>query len=108
MRNLSLILFFLFLVIGVAGQENPHGESLKVDCADCHTTQGWKVIKTSGFDHDKTSFALEGQHKYTDCSGCHISLVFSDAKSSHPGVPDSCKMCQVCWTILVYMVIIPD
>ena len=103
MRNLSLILFFLFLVIGVAGQENPHGESLKVDCADCHTTQGWKVIKTSGFDHDKTSFALEGQHKYTDCSGCHISLVFSDAKSGcinchedlhHTTVGPDCAICH--------------
>jgi len=37
-------------------------------CDACHTTENWKA---SGFDHDKTAFKLEGQHKVTPCSSCH-------------------------------------
>lgn len=41
-------------------------------CSDCHTTESWFTQKSnSGFDHNKTRFALTGSHKATRCSDCH-------------------------------------
>jgi hypothetical protein len=45
---------------------------LKKNCTDCHTTKNWFTIKDgTGFDHDKTRFALTGDHKEIRCSDCH-------------------------------------
>lgn len=82
MRKLSLNILFLFLVISAAGQVSPHGESLLMDCADCHSTQGWHYVATARFNHDSTNYILEGQHKFAECAACHKSLVFSEAKSN--------------------------
>lgn len=82
MRKLSLNLIILIAAISVWGQENPHGEELTLDCADCHTVQSWKYVETGNFDHSSTNFNLEGQHLLTDCRECHTSLVFSEAGTS--------------------------
>jgi len=45
-----------------------------MDCAACHTAAGWQLAATagaSGFDHDRTGFALRGAHVQTRCTGCH-------------------------------------
>ncbi len=53
----------------------PHGGSIDdLDCAACHTADGWQLAATagaSGFDHDRTGFALRGAHVRTGCAGCH-------------------------------------
>jgi hypothetical protein len=86
MRKLPLATGFLMLVgAGLfqtinAGlfQQNPHGDALKIDCAKCHSTEGWTFSASAAvFSHDSTRFKLEGQHAYTDCKACHTSLVFS-------------------------------
>jgi hypothetical protein len=49
-----------------------------LDCSACHTSEGWGLATTagaSGFDHDRTGFALRGAHKQTQCSGCHTGKV---------------------------------
>src|SRR5512147_310345 len=47
-------------------QSNPHGD-LKVDCADCHTPDGWQVPDTlPKFSHAKVA-----------CRSCHKTMVFS-------------------------------
>lgn len=83
MRKLSLIIG-LFLAFGAAwAQQSPHGNDLKINCADCHTTDGWTFSKeTALFDHDSTVFKLEGQHIFADCKACHTSLIFSEAKTN--------------------------
>jgi len=48
----------------------------QMDCNACHTTDGWNVgsqAGKSGFDHDRTGFALRGAHVQTPCSGCHAA-----------------------------------
>ncbi len=81
MRKLSLTITILVFVLKALAQ-SPHGTQLKIDCADCHTTGSWGFSKeTSVFDHQKTTFLLEGQHQFTDCKSCHKSLVFNDAKT---------------------------
>lgn len=45
-----------------------------MDCSACHTTSGWQLASTagaSGFDHDRTGFALRGGHAQATCSRCH-------------------------------------
>jgi hypothetical protein len=83
MRKLPLI-FGLLLLFGAGFYlQNPHGENLKFDCSDCHTSEGWTFsASTAVFSHDSTSFILEGQHIYTNCRACHSNLIFSEAKSN--------------------------
>jgi hypothetical protein len=45
-----------------------------LDCSACHTSSGWQLAATagaSGFDHDRTGFALRGAHVQVVCAGCH-------------------------------------
>jgi len=45
-----------------------------MDCSACHTAAGWQLAATagaSGFDHDRTGFALRGAHVQARCAGCH-------------------------------------
>lgn len=77
----------LLLALPILGQ-SPHGNSLKVDCAQCHNPDGWKTdLETIKFDHSTTDFDLEGTHQITDCKSCHVSLVFSE-------VPTDCISCH--------------
>lgn len=41
------------------------------DCAKCHQEEGFKKIKTQGFDHNKTRFPLAGKHADVSCNQCH-------------------------------------
>lgn len=96
--TLSLLVFALRLLA-----QNPHGASLKMDCAACHTVAGWEIDvkiwqkrdpekpqfpRTTGiepsketqlFQHNKTGFDLKGRHALVDCRACHATLVFSEA-----------------------------
>lgn len=60
---------------------SPHGKGLRIECSECHDPNGWKLRKTTTFNHDKTHFPLRGQHKMIDCRKCHTSLVFSETKA---------------------------
>ena len=87
MRYLSSIMLILSFSVNLYSQ-SPHGESLKIDCKICHTQEEWAVNpETFAFDHGKTKFLLEGQHKNTDCKLCHSNLVFSEA-------PNECSQCH--------------
>ncbi len=80
MRNITFIIF-LSLFIGFASAKSPHGEKFNLDCAICHNTDDWKIIKKDGFNHNKTKFPLRGQHSSVDCKKCHTDLDFSKAKT---------------------------
>ncbi len=84
MRRLpQLILFALsFLMTSTVFSQSPHGENLKIDCAQCHNPDGWEInYKTLKFDHNETDFKLEGAHKITNCKDCHETLIFDEAPS---------------------------
>lgn len=46
-----------------------------LDCADCHTPTGWRILSGSGgaggFDHARTGFPLTGRHAHAACTECH-------------------------------------
>jgi hypothetical protein len=61
-----------------------------MDCSACHTADGWQLAATagaSGFDHDRTGFALRGAHVQTRCTGCHPSRA---GKARPVAVCESC------------------
>ena len=79
MYRLSSIILFIFMPLAIWAQ-SPHGESFQLDCAICHTPDGWDVqYDLVSFNHDSTHFALEGQHQAIDCKMCHSSMIFSEA-----------------------------
>lgn len=80
MRSLSSLGLLLLLAVRLAAQ-SPHGADLKISCADCHTSEGWKIDKkVLLWDHNSTGFVLEGQHDMITCRLCHPTLVFSKAR----------------------------
>lgn len=54
-----------------------HRGQLAADCAQCHNNEKWQPAP--GFDHDKTSFRLTGEHRNLDCAKCHKTI--TDRKS---------------------------
>lgn len=81
MRKFIIIILACFIVTAVFAEKSPHGETLKINCAVCHTTDNWNKIRTGEFNHNKTNFPLVGQHQTVNCRKCHTSLEFSKAKT---------------------------
>jgi hypothetical protein len=85
MRGLSLIALLLagYIVLAATfSSDSPHGKDFSLSCDQCHTSDGWKLVKDPLFDHSGTSFPLSGQHAVVACRQCHATLVFSDAGTS--------------------------
>ena len=81
MRNLSLTIVILMMAFCAQGQTSPHGKAFRIDCAQCHTSNSWKVNTTDvKFNHDNTDFKLVGQHTVINCRDCHLSLTFKDGR----------------------------
>ncbi len=82
MRILSLLVLCLFLVLSGQQTKSPHGADFKVSCGTCHSAKGWQLDKSVySFNHSTTKFPLAGQHNDVNCRQCHLSLVFSEAKT---------------------------
>lgn len=82
-----IILILWGFALPILGQ-SPHGEDLAIDCAACHNPAGWSVDYAEvEYDHDETTFPLEGTHELTDCKLCHTTLVFNEA-------PMECVSCH--------------
>ena len=64
--------------------DDPHGGQYGTDCAVCHETGGWKPAK---FDHNLSTFKLEGEHSKAACEDCHQNGVFK-------GTPSDCYSCH--------------
>jgi hypothetical protein len=60
----------------LAGQEKTSGDVHKgafgKKCESCHNTRTWK---SWDFDHNRTSFKLDGKHLETKCKDCHTKPV---------------------------------
>ena len=65
-------------------QVEPHNGAFGTSCADCHNPAGWSDVK---IDHDKTGFALVGQHVGVACTACHKGGVFA-------GTSPTCSSCH--------------
>lgn len=53
-----------------------HAGKLGIDCARCHTPDGWRSSVT--FDHDLTDFPLVGLHVAVPCEQCHATRKYRD------------------------------
>jgi hypothetical protein len=63
-------------------QDMPHGDEFDLNCSLCHIVKGWSELKSPlEFDHNTTSFPLEGRHVQVSCSYCHETLEFSSAST---------------------------
>lgn len=51
--------------------KDPHQDRLGRTCQTCHSSEGWKSVRFSAFNHDKTAFPLKGQHHRIACGKCH-------------------------------------
>ncbi|MBT8275187.1 MAG: hypothetical protein KJO39_03500 [Bacteroidia bacterium] len=81
MYRLSFTIALLLVLLPVMSQ-SPHGDDLKMDCAECHTPDSWTLnFETLQFDHGTTKFELEGSHEVTDCKACHTDLTFKDTST---------------------------
>jgi hypothetical protein len=81
MRILSLLVLCLFFVFFTQQPKSPHGTDFKISCNVCHSSKGWHMDKSVySYDHDKSKFALTGQHTVINCRQCHTSLIFNEAK----------------------------
>ena len=110
MYRLPLILLFLLGSLPIFSQ-SPHGDELKIDCAQCHNPDSWSMnYKTIKFDHNITDFELEGAHDQTNCTECHPSLIFNEAPSQcaschddihSMSVGNDCSRCHTSQTWLV-------
>jgi hypothetical protein len=70
------LIAYICIIVPIMAQNSPHG-MIAWKCTDCHSTNGWKeMIVPLKFDHSKTSYVLNGQHKLAECVDCHSTLKF--------------------------------
>ncbi|MBL0174445.1 MAG: hypothetical protein IPP94_04115 [Ignavibacteria bacterium] len=75
-----------------------------IECATCHTTDGWKSLKKAiVFDHKLTGYLLTGEHANVKCESCHATIPIKDLKPAcavchadqHKGqFGDQCQSCH--------------
>lgn len=59
-----------------------------MSCSACHTLEAWSPLKDSiSFNHQTTTFPLEGAHRAVGCLSCHTNLTFK-------GTPNQCQSCH--------------
>jgi hypothetical protein len=77
--------------------EDAHGKQFAktgvTSCVDCHNSAKWKP---SLFDHDKTSFSLQGAHRNVRCEGCHKLMRTVEGKPVlfYQPTPKACADCH--------------
>lgn len=64
-----------------------HEGRLGPRCTDCHTTDGWRQVADTKFDHERTRYPLRGKHVQVKCQQCHgeqrKQLAFAACKDCH-------------------------
>ncbi len=74
----------------IACHKDVHDNKFGNKCVDCHKEDSFrKVGNLNGFDHDRTSYALEGKHEAVDCKKCHKSEHMTD-----PLPHNTCASCH--------------
>lgn len=62
------------------------------DCTVCHNVKSWKTVT---FDHNRTSFKLEGEHAKTACSECHYGNNENGIRTQKfEGLSQECSSCH--------------
>ena len=61
------------------------------NCAFCHHVSSWAEIE---FNHQNTSFELQGKHKQVSCRNCHFKEVDGEVKQQFSNLANSCENCH--------------
>jgi hypothetical protein len=64
--------------------QDAHEGRLGSDCGVCHSPTGWTPAT---FDHNLSTFKLEGQHANVTCENCHVDHLYH-------GTPTDCYACH--------------
>ena len=81
----------------VSCHENIHKNELKVEylpennCGFCHQTVSWNTIS---FDHNRTSFVLQGKHSYISCGSCHRKTEEEISSIIFTSLNKECETCH--------------
>jgi hypothetical protein len=63
---------------------DPHENQFGQNCRQCHSEESFTVVKgITGFDHNKTSFPLEGKHLIVNCKLCHKNKLTDPLRHDH-------------------------
>ena len=66
-----------------------------VDCASCHTVDGWRPSTYTVAQHRLTRYPLEGRHQQARCAGCHVKAAgAAGVVAMRPATAD-CVSCHV-------------
>ena len=65
-------------------KDDRHKGQFGQDCGSCHTSKGWQGAT---FNHNFSTFKLEGKHAKVACEQCHVNNVFK-------GTPTDCFSCH--------------
>ncbi len=97
-------------------QDDRYNLQLGINCAECHTTEGWKAVSADAWNHEaRTGFRLEGYHRSIECTDCHtdgFEGLSPDCISCHQGdferaespnhvalaFPNDCVLCHTSQT----------
>ena len=64
--------------------KDPHQNQFGQNCRQCHSEESFQVVKgINNFDHNKTTFKLDGKHFTVNCKACHISKFTDPLKHDH-------------------------
>lgn len=55
------------------GQIKPAKKGAPLDCAACHTVEGFFPPRFDAEAHEKTDYPLQGAHRAVGCRACHVS-----------------------------------
>lgn len=66
-----------------------------VDCASCHTVDGWRPSSYTVAQHGLTRYPLEGRHQQARCSGCHVKTPGAGAVVAMRPATSDCASCHV-------------
>ena len=66
-----------------------------VDCASCHTVDGWRPSNYTVAQHRLTRYPLEGRHQQARCSGCHVKTPGAAAVVAMRPTTTECVSCHV-------------
>ena len=66
-----------------------------VDCASCHTVDGWRPSSYTVAQHRLTRYPLEGRHEQARCAGCHVKTPGAAGVVAMRPATTDCVSCHV-------------
>ncbi|MFT5088841.1 MAG: hypothetical protein ACI906_000501 [Candidatus Latescibacterota bacterium] len=69
-----------------------HQEQFSQDCRECHKVEEWQA---STFEHNRSTFSLDGAHANVECQKCHLLNTFANDIELRRYKPVNAE-CQAC------------